>query len=1163
MRNNRMLTITLVGGLVVLAAGCVKEQDMNEMYRPEGTPIIFTAATGYENGNGTRTEYSGSFFDANGNPNQNLTGTANNYERIDWVANDPVKVFYAHGSGSPLNAVYAVSGTPSADDEISNASISVTSGSKLTWTAGGANHVFTAMYPTNGFNANSSLGNTYANNSITFNDGTHVTAQIPAAQKAIPTQTTGKYRPNMAYAYMIAYKEIASSSNDHEVYLPFTPAMTAFEFRFRMPATPAAGTSGKSFKVKSFRMHTSTSGKYLAGNFSFAISALKSSDGKARGGTWQTSSYSVSGGSQDITVTFDNPVDLSTSTDLDFTIFALPQDHTDITLYLTYVDGSNNEYTKHVDLKSGTPATFYRFDACKKYIITNYVAGYDEWEYHVDEIPNITVYGGHVGVSAGFEVRSYKQSKADPTYRVPVPWKIQYIDTTAVNPTWTDLDGNGFTGPLTTTVFKIRNSGDTGDGFTGNGSVPGNAKEARLSKIEGTHNSYYQSGSGAAAATRAKLASAPSRGFPVGTGTGPFDLSMHPYYGTEAQINTANPSMNTANCYVVSAPGYYMFPCVYGNSIKNGGDNKSAYWPSAAGDRIINEASSVTYLSDVNTVYNVDYYVQHFYTPQFYNAWNEVIDSPDIQDNCDITDANMNALVVWQDTNPHDEIIPYTNESSRIGVTSVSGSAYKYIWFRIDSEDIKPGNIVIALRDDDTIVWSWHIWVTEKDLSPTNTITNSTGTYAMMPYNLGWADTEDGGVIKYYDRALKYRVIQVEGGQELTGAANNEEFTMIEIGDSKETLNSVGGNPYYQWGRKDPLIPALPNGESRPVSPNPLFESVITTDGRLIPCEEIQHTYRDYGKGIKNPYIPYSNLSSTTWIGGPVYPYKSSTVTYWYLTKVDRGPFTPYEATILSQHGYGTQGWDMNYQGTGNYYFNGTYNTHYSTTDATWIITYVPNHFVLADFIDIYYTADQRSNASCPSNLWNSYMYTQRSAGKANKFKTIYDPCPVGYTVPVKEVFIANTPFPEPYWNSYITDNPPVNGFARMYSPTNIKYTTPKLLGSGESRSADNLGVTFGSTFFPYTGARVFYNNNGTPTLRAEAGSTGFYWTDCAETIEPNDIVNPVQDANIGNYWFYNHSLILMCSQNADAVQSYTRGSAGCIRPMLETNPRDLNDNGQ
>ena len=35
---------------------------------------------------------------------------------------------------------------------------------------------------------------------------------------------------------------------------------------------------------------------------------------------------------------------------------------------------------------------------------------------------------------------------------------------------------------------------------------------------------------------------------------------------------------NTANSYVISAPGVYMFPLVYGNAIKGGVTNRSAYF---------------------------------------------------------------------------------------------------------------------------------------------------------------------------------------------------------------------------------------------------------------------------------------------------------------------------------------------------------------------------------------------------------------------------------------------------------------------------------------------------------------------------------------------------------------------------------------------------------
>ena len=55
---------------------------------------------------------------------------------------------------------------------------------------------------------------------------------------------------------------------------------------------------------------------------------------------------------------------------------------------------------------------------------------------------------------------------------------------------------------------------------------------------------------------------------PLGTSTAPYNLSNN----TGAAV-----VQNTANCYVISAPGYYMIPLVYGNAIKNSATNRSAY----------------------------------------------------------------------------------------------------------------------------------------------------------------------------------------------------------------------------------------------------------------------------------------------------------------------------------------------------------------------------------------------------------------------------------------------------------------------------------------------------------------------------------------------------------------------------------------------------------
>ena len=57
-------------------------------------------------------------------------------------------------------------------------------------------------------------------------------------------------------------------------------------------------------------------------------------------------------------------------------------------------------------------------------------------------------------------------------------------------------------------------------------------------------------------------------GGPLGSAAKPYNLSNST---GEAQVQ------NTANCYLISAPGYYMIPLVYGNAIKNNNENYVAY----------------------------------------------------------------------------------------------------------------------------------------------------------------------------------------------------------------------------------------------------------------------------------------------------------------------------------------------------------------------------------------------------------------------------------------------------------------------------------------------------------------------------------------------------------------------------------------------------------
>ena len=69
------------------------------------------------------------------------------------------------------------------------------------------------------------------------------------------------------------------------------------------------------------------------------------------------------------------------------------------------------------------------------------------------------------------------------------------------------------------------------------------------------------------------------------------------------------------------------------------------------------------------------------------------------------------------------------------------------------------------MRDaGDNIMWSWHIWVTERDINQTHKVDDwSNGaTYDMMSSNLGWVD----GKQVYYDpREFKFTFKQKKTGR--------------------------------------------------------------------------------------------------------------------------------------------------------------------------------------------------------------------------------------------------------------------------------------------------------------------------------------------------------------------------------------------------------------
>ena len=717
------------------------------------TPITFSANSYYENGPVTKTAYSNEFF-----------GTNPQYERIDWVADDLIRISETDGTSNASASYKIVGSTIVASSKNSNATVSLASGSsELQWLSD-ATHTFYAFY---GNNAASSTGNS-------------IVATLPEAQNGTRVGTTNEYKPNMNYAYMWAATSTAPTSEG--VSLEFSPLMTAFEV-----TVGAEGTS--TLNIKSFTLESSS--MIISGSYTATINS--NLQGYTLSNISGTKKITVSFGSAGVDVTHGNPAT--------FTVFAIPQTGlTDLKMTFTLADGS-----KTIPLNyNGSP---YTFAPGKKYQITNvYVPEPENWEYTIDQINNITTYGHNPVSGLSFTVNSYKYSNLQPTH-VPVSWTAEVISVT--NAVAGDLDAQSWSGN-------------------------GNSNAKTVAIINPSSNEYPDDPSAdAGAAAAAKLASNPYRG---STATEPWtywDLSRHKFYGTEADM-TATIAQETANCYVVSSPGVYKFPLVYGNAITAGGTNTSAYNPGGT--------ASSTWLAN------------------FQNYAGNGISSPYILSDIGQAVSAMEAVVVWQDV-PEEKIILRTGNYG-VGGTSASDA---FIWFKIDKDDIKQGNIVLALRrkSDKVIVWSWHIWITEKVDESDYVIpveSPNTTNLKMMKYNLGWTDASNATGYAYPTRIWTIKVTLTEN------PSVSRTFTIKQVGDAKEVPANIGTNTFYQWGRKDPELPARNSLQNKQFYSNDGYNP----DGGMDGGEYILHrsgpTSMNIPNTIQNPDIHYyANNANPKW----------------------------------------------------------------------------------------------------------------------------------------------------------------------------------------------------------------------------------------------------------------------------------------------------------
>lgn len=252
---------------------------------------------------------------------------------------------------------------------------------------------------------------------------------------------------------------------------------------------------------------------------------------------------------------------------------------------------------------------------------------------------------------------------------------------------------------------------------------------------------------------------------PLGTASAPYNLS---------NATGAAAVQNTANCYVISAPGHYMIPLVYGNAIKNGGTNRSAY------------ATSSLPVTNVGTVLN----------PLVDHGGKSITDPWIERTNGKANNGINTAQVTWAD-----EKDLVTLSGSPI-YRDASGNAF--VKFEVKKGNIKSGNAVISVKKGNITLWSWHLWFAPKNALDKIAVTNKQGsTYEFTNEALGWKPTAWQGTPYRSPRTIKVKVKQAIG---------EKQEAVITITQLPGTTSRTGYTTQYQWGRKD----AFPGKSGQP-----------------------------------------------------------------------------------------------------------------------------------------------------------------------------------------------------------------------------------------------------------------------------------------------------------------------------------------------------------
>lgn len=486
------------------------------------------------------------------------------------------------------------------------------------------------------------------------------------------------------------------------------------------------------------------------------------------------------------------------------TYFAIPQQLSDeVKLQITYSktgSPSDFENVPPFDIGKDASGNFVKWEAGKTYTYTISKKPDINWDYtfevagntNANNTPEIKFYSWGDKRNT-FTVKSF-MTPSDGSGQKSVDWSYEY--STDNGKTWTAASSGTISNILQ--VFGGSKSTPAGNGsnhsFTATVAFPeGWVNEQNKALSDLTSNRY------------------------LGSETSRYDLSTG--IASRNPLEDNNSSRNTANCYIVNAPGWFRIPMVYGNAIKNGRTNSNAYLVSGGS----NTYNWITHKG--NTISNP------WIKKQYPN------------------EGTYRARIEWMDV------------SGLVTNVHVNG---EYINFNVPRENIKQGNAVISLVGNDVVMWSWHIWVTPYNPKQNNAnydwndplanrrIRNSANKlFTMMAIPLGHVM---GDTRTLLEKSILLRFKQ--NGSNMERKVKLYRYPGFE--------RKPGHTPLYQYGRHVPfpggVYKVTQASDWTKIDPVPTWGVNATT--------QVAHTNEGTTvNSIKNPTtIYYTDNSTGTWM---------------------------------------------------------------------------------------------------------------------------------------------------------------------------------------------------------------------------------------------------------------------------------------------------------